>query len=68
MIDRVVCFRRFRAVALVLVLVAAASLFVDRGPFWAGDLTSLSPVSAAEQRLDRSLRQDMRAPDAGSMV
>jgi predicted exporter len=60
--------RRFRVAALVLALVAAASLLLDRGPFWAGDLTSLSPVSAAEQRLDRSLRQDMRAPDAGSMI
>ncbi len=60
--------RRFRVAALVLALVAAASLLLDRGPFWAGDLTSLSPVSAAEQRLDRSLRQDMRAPGAGSMI
>jgi predicted exporter len=60
--------RRFRAAVLVLAVIAAASMLLDQGPFWAGDLMSLSPVSPAEQRLDRSLRQDMRAPNAGSMV
>ena len=37
-------------------------------PFWAGDLSSLSPVPPAEQRLDQSLRQDMRAPDAATLI
>ncbi|HET6605374.1 MAG TPA: MMPL family transporter [Rhodopila sp.] len=60
--------RRFRVAALVLIMTAAASMLLDQGPFWAGDLMSLSPVSLTEQRLDRSLRQDVRAPDAGSMV
>ena len=60
--------RRLRVGVLLLAGVAAASLVVDRGPFWAGDLASLSPVSPAEQRLDQSLRRDMRAPDAGFLI
>ena len=60
--------RRLRVGVLVLAGVAAASLGVDRGRFWAGDLASLSPVPPAEQRLDQSLRRDMRAPDAGFLI
>ncbi|WP_428537519.1 MMPL family transporter [Rhodopila sp.] len=60
--------RRLRIGVLALVGVAAVSLAVDRGRFWADDLASLSPVSPAEQRLDQSLRHDMRAPDAGFLI
>ena len=68
--DRDVAARaaRFRGGVLVAVVVAVGSLALDQGPFWAGDLTSLSPVPPAEQRLDQSLRRDMRAPDAGYLV
>ena len=60
--------RRLRVGVVVLVGLATASLAVDRGRFWAGDLASLSPVPAAEQQVDRSLRRDMRAPDAGLLI
>ncbi|WP_428490357.1 MMPL family transporter [Rhodopila sp.] len=60
--------RRLRIGVLALVGVAAVSLAMDRGRFWAGDLASLSPVPPAELRLDQSLRHDMRAPDAGFLI
>lgn len=59
---------RLRLGVLVLTAVAATSLAFGKGPFWAADLTSLSPVPAAEQQLDQSLRRDMRAPDAAHLV
>ena len=60
--------RRLRVGVLVLAVAAAASLAADQGPFWAGDLASLSPVPPAEQRLDQALRRDMRAPDTAYLI
>jgi predicted exporter len=60
--------RRLRWLVAILTVAAAASLALGQGSFWAGDLSSLSPVPAAEQRLDRSLRQDMRAADASLLI
>lgn len=60
--------RSLRGAVLVLTIAAAAALGLGHGAFWAGDLSSLSPVSAAEQRVDQSLRQDMRAPDAAYLI
>jgi predicted exporter len=60
--------RRLRACVLVLAVAAAASLAQGKGNVWAGDLNSLSPVSPEEQRLDQSLRRDMRAPDAAYLI
>jgi predicted exporter len=60
--------RRLLVPAAILTGVAAASLAFGHGAFWAGSLSSLSPVPPAEQRLDRSLRGDMRAPDAATLV
>jgi predicted exporter len=51
-----------------IVILAGGSLALGRGDFWAGDLASLSPLPPASQRLDQSLRDDMRAPDAAFMV
>ena len=62
------CGRRLRWMVAALTVAAAASLGFGRGAFWAGDLSSLSPVPAEEQRLDQSLRRDMRAPDAAYLV
>jgi predicted exporter len=59
---------RLRPLAIGVVLVALISLIFDPGPFWATDLLSLSPVSPAEQQLDRALRRDIKAPDAGSVI
>lgn len=66
--------RRLRPWVLVVAAAAMASLvigqssFWGRGPFWAGDLSSLSPVPPAEQRLDQALRRDLRAPDAAYLI
>jgi predicted exporter len=60
--------RRLRPGVLILAMLAAASLTLGPRPFWANDLTSLSPIPPAEHRLDQALRQDMRAPDAASLI
>lgn len=52
----------------ILTVAAAASLALGDGAFWAGDLSSLSPVPPEQQRLDQSLRRDMRAPTAGYLI
>jgi predicted exporter len=59
---------RFRAGAIVVILAAGVSLGLGRGAFWAGDLSSLSPVPPDEQLLDQTLRRDLRAPDASILV
>jgi predicted exporter len=60
--------RRLRMGVLVLTAAAAIVLATGKGAFWAGDLSSLSPVPPAEQRLDQALRRDMRAPDASYLI
>ena len=57
----------------LVVALAASSLALGQDAFgqhefWAGDLSSLSPVPPEAQRLDRALRQDMRAPDVAYLV
>lgn len=59
---------RLRPAVVFLTLIAAMSLTLGQSPFWAGDLSSLSPVPPAEQQLDQSLRHDMRAPDATTLI
>jgi predicted exporter len=49
-------------------IAAAAWLAVHHAAVWRGDLASLSPVSAAAQALDASLRDDLSASDARLMV
>lgn len=49
-------------------LAAAAWLMVNHAGVWRGDLASLSPVPAAAQALDASLRADLSASDARVMV
>lgn len=60
--------RRLRPAVVILTAAAGASLILGHGDFWAGSLSSLSPVPPAQQRLDQSLRQDMRAPDAATLI
>ena len=60
--------RRLRLAVVFLTMVAATSLALGQGPFWANDLSSLSPVPPAEQQLDQSLRHDMRPPDATTLL
>lgn len=59
---------RLRPLIAGLVVAALVSIAFEPGPFWASDLLSLSPVSPAEQRLDKSLRRDIQAPDVGTMI
>jgi predicted exporter len=60
--------RSLRMVVAVLTVAAAASLALGHGAFWAGDIASLSPVPPAQQRLDQSLRRDIRAPDVAYLI
>jgi predicted exporter len=60
--------RHLRIGVAVLAATATIVLATGRGAFWQGDLTSLSPVPPAEQRLDQALRRDIRAPDAASLI
>jgi predicted exporter len=56
-------------VALLLVLAAALGfLLLRQQPLWSDSLTSLSPISPAEQALDHELRQDIGAPDVRHLV
>ncbi len=48
--------------------VVAAALLVVRGDLWRAELSSLSPVSKAALDLDASLRADLSAGDARSLV
>ncbi|MGA1860717.1 MMPL family transporter [Azospirillum sp. 11R-A] len=61
------------APALRLPLAAATLLSLAwlayQGPaIWSAELSSLSPVAEADQRLDEALRRDLGAPDAGHLL
>jgi len=54
----------FLRIPAALVFVAAVAVFpFHHGGFWEDDLSSLSPIPASDQKLDRSLRADIGAPD-----
>ncbi|HUN52735.1 MAG TPA: MMPL family transporter, partial [Candidatus Sulfotelmatobacter sp.] len=57
-----------RLVIAAIVLLAALALLLHRGGFWQQDLSSLSPVPRAEQKLDQALRRDVGAPDVRYLV
>jgi predicted exporter len=60
---------RLPAVAAgALALLCLAVLYHDRARLWNRDLAALSPVSAAAQALDASMRFDLGAPDIGTLV
>ncbi|HYF89044.1 MMPL family transporter [Azospirillum sp.] len=61
------------APALRLPLAAATLLslawLVHQGPaVWSAELSSLSPIAEADQKLDEALRRDLGAPDAGHLL
>ena len=60
--------RRPRLVAAVVLAVSAALLFAHRGMVWDHELSSLSPVSAADQAFDAALRADLGAADVRDLV
>ena len=51
----------------LLTLVALAALLLLPSP-WRGDLSSLSPISPAEIRLDEALRADLGSVESGALV
>jgi predicted exporter len=60
---------RLPAVAAAgLALLCLLLLYHDRARLWNRDLSALSPVSAAAQALDASMRADLGAPDIGTLV
>jgi predicted exporter len=59
---------RLRWLAAGLLVVAAAVLFLHRDHLWNRELAALSPVSTADQALDKRLRSGMGAPDVRYMV
>ncbi len=53
---------------ILLILAAAAVVVLHRTTLWNPELSSLSPVSQADQATDARLRADMGAPDVRYMV
>ncbi|WP_454712406.1 MMPL family transporter [Cupriavidus nantongensis] len=59
---------RLRWLVLLLVLGACVVLALHRGTLWGRELQALSPVSASDQALDTSLRENLGAPDVRYLV
>lgn len=59
---------RLRPALLALSMIALALIVGRRDGMWEDDLAHMSPVSAADQQLDRDLRHDMGAPDVRQMI
>jgi predicted exporter len=60
--------RRWRALLVLVPLLAAAGLYLHRGALLNHELAALSPVPRAQQDLDARLRADLGAPDVRYMV
>lgn len=59
---------RLRPALAVLVLAAVLLIGLHRGSLWQDELSSMSPVSAADQQVDHALRHDVGAPDVRAIV
>ncbi len=59
---------RLRIPLLVLVVVTVAWLASRGSTIWDDELSALSPVPLAIQRLDQQMRVDLGAPDVGPLV
>lgn len=59
---------RLRWGAAALLVAAAVVLYVHQDDLWNRELSALSPVSAADQALDKRLRAGMGAPDVRYMI
>ncbi|MDD5366785.1 MAG: MMPL family transporter [Gallionellaceae bacterium] len=59
---------RLRGPLLALFVAACAVLVIQRDGMWNRELAALSPVSAADQALDASMRADLGAPDVRYLV
>jgi predicted exporter len=60
--------QRLRWPLAVVVMIAAALPLLHAGEFWESELQSMSPVPAADLRLDQQLRRDMGSPDVRHIV
>jgi predicted exporter len=60
--------RILRFVLLAAILGSLALLLLHRGSMWEDDLSSLSPIPAADQQLDRRLRADVGAADVRYLI
>ncbi len=62
--------RRLRAVPLLAALLSAAIIaaVASQQPLWRSNLEALSPISAADQKLDQELRAALRAPDVRHVI
>jgi predicted exporter len=60
--------RHWRWLPAALLAVACVIVFWNRDGMWSHDLAALSPVSAADQSLDASLRAGLGAPDGGYLA
>ena len=54
--------------AIALALAAATTLFIQRGELWNPELSALSPINQADQKIDMALRADIGAPDSRYLV
>ena len=57
-----------RLAVLAAVIASSAAVLWRERPIWDDDLARLNPVGAAEQALDRRLRESLGAPDARWLV
>jgi predicted exporter len=57
-----------RIPVIVLLCVSAVWIGVKGGQPWDDELSSLSPVPAADQQLDAEMRRDLGAPDVGPLI
>ncbi|MES2579571.1 MAG: MMPL family transporter [Pseudomonadota bacterium] len=60
--------RRLRWPAIGLIVASTVIVYQHHDHLWNTELTALSPVSAADQALDKRLRAGMGAPDVRYMV
>ncbi len=60
--------RQARLLLWVIAIIAGLTVYTARDRLWNRDLTALSPVSAADQALDASLRADLGAPDVSTLI
>ncbi len=56
------------AIAAIVALLCVLVLYHGRERLWNRDLSALSPIPAAAQALDASMRADLGAPDIGTLV
>ncbi|MHB1927009.1 MAG: MMPL family transporter [Leptospirillum sp.] len=59
---------RLRGPLAILMLSTIFVLATHRGPWWNGHLSSLSPISEEDRRLDQTLRSELGAPSVNRLI